>query len=139
MRLAKHRADASTAPRAASAASAIAREARAAGLEPPALRDVAAQLGLAEAEQRAICSRTSSARAARARAPASCGSTRARSTRCASACSRTSRAHGELDTPAYKALIGTSRRTAVPLMELFDAERLTVRRGETRVLRRGRS
>jgi selenocysteine-specific elongation factor len=41
----------------------------------------------------------------------------------------------ELDTPAYKALIGTSRRTAVPLMELFDAERLTVRRGEVRLLR----
>jgi selenocysteine-specific elongation factor len=41
----------------------------------------------------------------------------------------------ELDTPAYKALIGTSRRTAVPLMELFDAERLTVRRGEVRRLR----
>src|SRR5262249_14029002 len=40
-----------------------------------------------------------------------------------------------LDTPAYKALIGTSRRTAVPLMELFDAERLTVRRGGVRRLR----
>ena len=44
--------------------------------------------------------------------------------------------HAELDTPAYKALIGTSRRTAVPLMELFDAERLTVRVGEVRKLRR---
>jgi selenocysteine-specific elongation factor len=41
----------------------------------------------------------------------------------------------ELDTPSYKTLIGTSRRTAVPLMELFDAERLTVRRGEVRRLR----
>jgi selenocysteine-specific elongation factor len=44
--------------------------------------------------------------------------------------------HEELATPAYKALIGTSRRTAVPLMELFDAERLTVRRGEVRRLRK---
>jgi selenocysteine-specific elongation factor len=45
----------------------------------------------------------------------------------------------QLDTPAYKALIGTSRRTAVPLMELFDAERLTVRVGEVRKLRRSAS
>jgi len=45
------------------------------------------------------------------------------------------REHGSLATPAYKALIGTSRRTAVPLMELFDAERVTVRRGDARRLR----
>ena len=46
------------------------------------------------------------------------------------------RKHGELTTPDYKALIGTPRRTAVPLMEFFDTEHLTVRRGEARVLRR---
>ncbi len=46
--------------------------------------------------------------------------------------------HERLDTPAYKALIGTSRRSAVPLMELFDAERVTVRRGEHRLLRQRR-
>jgi len=45
------------------------------------------------------------------------------------------REHGSLATPAYKTLIGTSRRTAVPLMELFDAERVTVRRGDARRLR----
>lgn len=43
---------------------------------------------------------------------------------------------GGLDTTAYKELIGTSRKYAVPLMELFDAERLTRRDGERRVLRR---
>jgi selenocysteine-specific elongation factor len=48
------------------------------------------------------------------------------------------RAHASLDTPTYKALIGTSRRTAVPLMELLDAERFTARRGEVRVLRASR-
>jgi len=47
------------------------------------------------------------------------------------------RERGRLETPDYKALIGTSRRTAVPLMELFDQEHLTVRSGEARVLRRG--
>jgi selenocysteine-specific elongation factor len=46
--------------------------------------------------------------------------------------------HGRLETPAYKTLIGTTRRTAVPLMELFDAEHVTIRRGEARLLR-GRS
>jgi len=45
--------------------------------------------------------------------------------------------HGTIGTAAYKSLIGTSRRTAVPLMELFDEERTTLRRGEKRALRRG--
>jgi len=44
---------------------------------------------------------------------------------------------GELDTPTYKALIGTTRKHAVPLMELLDGERLTVRRGDLRRLRPG--
>jgi selenocysteine-specific elongation factor len=47
------------------------------------------------------------------------------------------RAHGPIETLAYKGLIGTPRRTAIPLMELFDAERLTLRRGEQRLLRGG--
>jgi len=46
--------------------------------------------------------------------------------------------HETLDTPTYKALIGTTRRTAVPLMELFDAEHLTLRRDNVRRLLRGR-
>jgi selenocysteine-specific elongation factor len=45
-------------------------------------------------------------------------------------------AHGELGTAAYKELIGATRKFAVPLMELFDTEHLTVRRGEVRVLKR---
>jgi selenocysteine-specific elongation factor len=44
------------------------------------------------------------------------------------------REHDELDTPTYKGIIGTTRRTAVPLMELFDDRRLTRRRGNVRVL-----
>ncbi len=43
------------------------------------------------------------------------------------------REHGELDTPQYKEIIGTTRKFAVPLMELFDSERITVRRGDVRV------
>jgi selenocysteine-specific elongation factor len=45
------------------------------------------------------------------------------------------RQHGRIETLAYKALIGTTRRTAIPLMELFDSERLTLRRGDVRFLR----
>ncbi len=45
------------------------------------------------------------------------------------------KAHGELETPAYKELIGTTRKHAVPLMELFDDERLTLRVGNKRQLR----
>jgi selenocysteine-specific elongation factor len=41
---------------------------------------------------------------------------------------------GELTTSDYKALIGTTRKHAVPLMERLDAEKLTVRRGEARRL-----
>jgi selenocysteine-specific elongation factor len=44
-------------------------------------------------------------------------------------------ADGPLDTPGYKKLIGTTRKHAVPLMELFDADRTTLRRGEVRILR----
>ena len=42
---------------------------------------------------------------------------------------------GALETPTYKNLIGTTRKHAVPLMELFDAEHLTLRVGNQRVLR----
>ncbi|MDE0886311.1 MAG: selenocysteine-specific translation elongation factor [Myxococcota bacterium] len=42
-----------------------------------------------------------------------------------------------LDTQTYKALIGTSRRTAMPLMELLDEMHITRRQDEVRVLRGG--
>ena len=41
--------------------------------------------------------------------------------------------HDELDTPTYKAIIGTTRRSAMPLMEHFDDRHLTRRRGNVRV------
>lgn len=45
--------------------------------------------------------------------------------------------HGEITPAAYKALVGASRKFVVPLMELFDEQHLTRRRGEVRVLRPG--
>jgi len=44
--------------------------------------------------------------------------------------------HGRLETTTYKEMIGTTRKWAVPLMELFDNEHLTTRRGDTRYPRR---
>ncbi len=43
---------------------------------------------------------------------------------------------GEIDTATYKGLIGATRKHVVPLMELFDEEKLTARRGDVRVLRK---
>ncbi len=43
----------------------------------------------------------------------------------------------ELGTQAYKDLIGTTRRTAMPLMELLDDLHVTRRIGDVRVLRKG--
>jgi hypothetical protein len=42
-----------------------------------------------------------------------------------------------MDTKTYKEIIGTTRRTAMPLMELLDDLHITRRVGEVRVLRSG--
>jgi len=44
--------------------------------------------------------------------------------------------HDEIDTKTYKEVIGTSRRTAMPLMELLDDLHVTRRVGDVRVLRK---
>jgi selenocysteine-specific elongation factor len=105
-----------------------------AALEAPSLRDVAAQVGLAEPAARDLLAHLErERRLVRARPDLwfDAVAVEALRERVRAHFAR----HAELDTPAYKALIGTSRRTAVPLMELLDAERLTVRRGEVRRLR----
>ena len=38
-------------------------------------------------------------------------------------------------TAAYKDLVGQTRKFTVPLMEYFDTEKVTIRRGNVRVLR----
>ena len=45
------------------------------------------------------------------------------------------REHGSIDPTAYKELTGQTRRHTVPLMEFFDAEKVTLRRGNVRLLR----
>ena len=45
--------------------------------------------------------------------------------------------HEEMDTKTYKEIIGTTRRTAMPLMELLDDRHVTRRVGDVRVRRTG--
>ena len=120
------------------ACDAIAALLAAAALEAPALREVAAHVGLAESAARDLLAHLEREhRLVRARPDLWFDARAIDALRQRVLDHFASR--DELDTPAYKALIGTSRRTAVPLMELFDAERLTVRVGEVRRLRTRRA
>jgi selenocysteine-specific elongation factor len=47
-------------------------------------------------------------------------------------------AEGEVTLAAYRDAIGASRKYAQALLEHFDGEKLTLRRGDTRILRRRR-
>jgi selenocysteine-specific elongation factor len=111
-------------------------QAQAAGLEPPSLRDWAERLGVnAERLRDLLAHLEREARLVRTRGDlwfdrAAVDALRERVV-------AHLRAHGQLETQAYKALIGTTRRTAVPLMEFFDAEHLTIRSGAVRKLRAG--
>jgi selenocysteine-specific elongation factor len=44
-------------------------------------------------------------------------------------------AKGEITTPEFKQLTGATRKFTIPLGELFDREKLTLRLGDKRVLR----
>jgi selenocysteine-specific elongation factor len=113
----------------------IAAEAAAAGLEPPSLRDWASRLRVSVEHARELASHL--ARQGQiVRAPGDLFFDRAAVDALRGRVVAYLQQHGAIDTAAYKTLIGTSRRTAVPLMELFDEERLTLRRGEERALRR---
>jgi selenocysteine-specific elongation factor len=41
----------------------------------------------------------------------------------------------EISTPAFKQLVGQSRKFVIPLSEYFDREKVTLRLGERRVAR----
>ena len=45
---------------------------------------------------------------------------------------------GEIDAQGFKALTGQSRKFSIPLAEYFDRERVTLRIGDKRVLRKER-
>jgi selenocysteine-specific elongation factor len=105
-----------------------------AGVEPPALRDLCAELSIEADHLRDLLAhleRTGKL----VRAPGDLWFDAAAIEALRERIRAHFRDHDALDTKDYKALIGTTRRTAVPLMELFDEERLTVRRGDVRRLR----
>jgi selenocysteine-specific elongation factor len=43
--------------------------------------------------------------------------------------------HGQIDAQGWKELVGASRKFSIPLAEHFDAERVTLRVGDSRKLR----
>jgi selenocysteine-specific elongation factor len=45
--------------------------------------------------------------------------------------------HGSIDAQSFKELTGLTRKFAIPLLEYFDREKLTLRIGDKRVLRKG--
>jgi len=49
------------------------------------------------------------------------------------------RAHKQIDTQAFKELVGATRKHVIPLAEYFDREKVTLRVGEKRVLRSERA
>jgi len=109
-----------------------------AGLEPKSLREQCAELGSDEAELRPILSHLERD-GSLTRAPGDLWFDRGAVDELREKLVAHLREHGAIGTQPYKDLIGTSRKWAVPLMELFDSEHLTVRRGEERVLRRSGS
>jgi len=44
--------------------------------------------------------------------------------------------HGEIATPQFKEMTGTSRKYTIPLLEYFDRAQVTVRVGDSRILRK---
>jgi selenocysteine-specific elongation factor len=133
VRRAEHRAELSGEDRAL--AERIRSEAGAAGLEPPLLREWSERLGASLERLRDVLAFLERA-GDLVRAPGDVWFDRAAVDALRSQVTAHLEAHGSLGTPTYKKLIGTTRKWAVPLMELFDEEKLTLRKGEARVLRR---
>ena len=46
------------------------------------------------------------------------------------------KSHGEITTPQFKEMTGASRKYTIPLIEYFDKTQVTVRVGDSRVLRK---
>jgi selenocysteine-specific elongation factor len=121
----------------AAIAARIRSESHAAGLEPPSLKEWSEELGKPESALRAILAllvREGSLVAA----PDAFWFDREAVDVLRERVVAHLKRHGALETPAYKSLIGTTRKHAVPLMELFDQERVTLRVGNKRVLRGAR-
>ena len=131
--------EATFAPRLSARESTIAAQlrdsARAAGLEPRTLREWCAELAAPEATLREVLAHLER-ESVLVRAPGELWFDAQAVAELRARLVAHLEAHGEIGTTAYIELIGTTRKFAVPLMELFDTEHLTLRRGESRVLKR---
>jgi selenocysteine-specific elongation factor len=137
LRLATPPQDAALADADRAVADAVRAGARSAGLRPPTLDEWAARLGRSRQQLRPLLAHLER-EGALVRAPGDLWFDRAAVDALRERILAALRESGGLETPAYKQLIGTTRKHAVPLMELFDSERTTLRVGNRRVLRRGR-
>ena len=133
VRLAEHRAVLDSV--ATAAAGRIVAEAESAGLDPPSPKDWAERLGISLDQMRDLLAHLER-EGKLVRAPGDLWFARGAVDALRGRVEEHFEAASELDTQTYKALIGTSRRTAMPLMELLDELHVTRRRGEVRVARR---
>ncbi len=114
----------------------IREEACAAILEPPSVRDWAGRLKISEKEFRdyaAYLEREGSLRRAPGDLFFDCAAIEALREKVVAHFDH----NADLDNATYKAIIGTTRRTAMPLMELLDDLHVTRRRGDVRVRYKG--
>jgi selenocysteine-specific elongation factor len=114
----------------------IVEEARAAGLDPPSPRDWAERLGIDGDHFRNLVAHLERD-GELVRAPGDFWFAKTAVDDLRTRVVAHLEANGQIDTAAYKDLTGTSRRTTVPLMELFDELHVTRRKGDVRVLRKG--
>lgn len=123
----------------AEAAATVARivdEARAAGLEPPGPREWAERLGVSLDRFRDLVAHLEREQEL-VRAPGDLWFAASAVDALRKRVVAHLEANASLDTSTYKALIGTTRRAAMPLMELLDELHVTRRQGDVRVLRKG--
>jgi selenocysteine-specific elongation factor len=123
-------------PEAEVAVKRIREEAAAAGLEPANPREWASELGVSLERFRDLVAYLER-ESVLVRAPGDLWFDRAAVDELCERVVAHMREHRELDTPTYKALIATTRRTAMPLMELLDELHVTRRSGDVRILRGG--
>ena len=111
-------------------------EAGAAGLDPPSPRDWATRIGVSPDRFRDLLAHLERG-GLLIRAPGDLWFARAAVDELRERVVGHLKSHGEIDPATYKGLTGTSRRTTVPLMELFDELHVTRRQGDVRILRSG--
>ncbi|MCB9915723.1 MAG: selenocysteine-specific translation elongation factor [Planctomycetes bacterium] len=107
----------------------------AAAFQPPSVDELAAELGVREAQLRSVLALlVDQEELVPLSAELYLGAGAAERGR--EAVRRNCEAHGHLEIPALRDALGTSRKYLIPLLERYDAEGLTLRQGGHRILRK---